>query len=56
MARKKESLKEEIVAIGNKAKQMKEELSNMGLDDMIEKQERFMIAAVISNEFWDAVK
>ena len=49
---KKESLKEEIVAIHEKAKQMKEDLKDAGLDGMIDEQERSAIASLISNEFW----
>lgn len=53
---KKETLKEEIELIHDKAKQMKEELKDVGLDDMIEEQERQTIGCLISTEFWSAVK
>ena len=53
---KKESLKEEIEAIHGKAEEMKAELKNMGLDDMIEDQERKRIAFAMGNAFWNAVK
>ena len=53
---KKETLKKEIEAIHGKAEEIKEELEDMGLDDMIEEQEREMIVSVMSNAFWNAVK
>ena len=55
MATKKKTLFEEIESIHDKAKQMKEELKDVGLDDMIEEQERMVIAAQINNVFWRAI-
>lgn len=49
---KKEGLKEEIAAIHDKAKQLEEELKDMGLDDVIHEQEMVSITAIISNNLW----
>ena len=52
---KKSSLKESIVAIHEKAKQLEEELKDMGLDNIIHEQEMAAISFRISNEMWGAI-
>ena len=56
MATKKDNLKESIVAIHEKAKQLEDELKDMGLDDVIHEQEMAAISFRISNEIWRAIR
>ena len=56
MATKKKSLLEEIGLIHDKAKQMKEELKDMGLDDVIYEEEMAAISSKISSEIWAVVR
>ena len=53
---KKETLKEGIMQIHEKAKQLEEELKDMGLDDVIHEQEMATIVSIISNEIWGAMR
>ena len=56
MATKKDGLKESIVAIHERAKQLEEELKDMGLDDVIHEEEMAAISFRVSNEIWGAVR